>query len=57
MDPMPGAEGGSRFIRRDAQRRFTSEQVDVGRSLAAALVVLFTAFDALGLPRSPRSEH
>ncbi len=29
------AAGGSRFIRRDAQGRFTSDQVDIGRSLAA----------------------
>ena len=27
--------GGSRYIRRDAQGRFTSNQVDVGRSLSA----------------------
>jgi hypothetical protein len=27
--------GGSRYIRRDALGRFTSDQVDVGRSLAA----------------------
>jgi hypothetical protein len=27
--------GGSRYIRRDANGRFTSDQVDVGRSLAA----------------------
>jgi hypothetical protein len=35
IDPTPGREGGSRFIRRDAQGHFTSDQVDVGRSLAA----------------------
>jgi hypothetical protein len=27
--------GGSRYVRRDANGRFTSDQVDVGRSLAA----------------------
>jgi hypothetical protein len=27
--------GGSRYIRRDANGRFTADQVDVGRSLAA----------------------
>jgi hypothetical protein len=26
--------GGSRFVRRDAQGHFTSDQVDVGRSLS-----------------------
>ena len=35
IDTTPGAPGGSRFIRRDRQGRFTSDQVDVGRSLAA----------------------
>lgn len=30
-----GSPGGSRFIRRDSRGRFTSDQVDVGRSLAA----------------------
>jgi hypothetical protein len=34
-DTTPDRAGGSRFIRRDAQGRFTSDQVDVGRSLAA----------------------
>ena len=28
-------EGDKRYIRRDANGRFTSDQVDVGRSLAA----------------------
>ena len=28
-------EGDQRFIRRDAEGRFTDDQVDVGRSLAA----------------------
>ncbi|MFL5384198.1 MAG: hypothetical protein ACJ8GN_16885 [Longimicrobiaceae bacterium] len=28
-------KGDKRFVRRDAQGRFTSDQVDVGRSLAA----------------------
>jgi hypothetical protein len=31
----PGEPGGSRYIRRDAQGRFTANQVDVGRSLTA----------------------
>jgi hypothetical protein len=35
IDTQPGKPGGARFIRRDAQGRFTSDQVDVGRSLAA----------------------
>jgi len=35
IDTTPGQSGGSRYIRRDAQGRFTSDQVDVGRSLAA----------------------
>jgi hypothetical protein len=35
IDTTPDKPGGSRFIRRDAQGRFTSDQVDVGRSLAA----------------------
>jgi hypothetical protein len=35
IDTMPGKPGGSRYIRRDEQGRFTSEQVDVGRSQAA----------------------
>jgi hypothetical protein len=28
-------EGDKRYVRRDAQGRFTSDQVEVGRSLAA----------------------
>jgi hypothetical protein len=28
-------KGDKRFVRRDAQGRFTNDQVDVGRSLAA----------------------
>lgn len=35
IDTTPGEPGGSRFIRRDENGRFTSDQVDVGRSLAA----------------------
>jgi hypothetical protein len=35
IDTTPDSPGGSRFIRRDANGRFTSDQVDVGRSLAA----------------------
>jgi len=35
VDPTPGRPGDSRYIRRDEQGRFTSDQVDVGRSLAA----------------------
>jgi hypothetical protein len=35
IDTTPGKEGGSRFIRRDAKGHFTSDQVDVGRSLKA----------------------
>ena len=35
IDTTPGQPGGSRYIRRDAHGRFTSDQVDVGRSLAA----------------------
>jgi hypothetical protein len=35
LDTTPTKPGGSRYIRRDAQGRFTSDQVDVGRSQAA----------------------
>jgi hypothetical protein len=35
IDTTPDQPGGSRFIRRDAQGRFTSDQVEAGRSLAA----------------------
>jgi hypothetical protein len=35
IDTTPGQPGGSRYIRRDARGRFTSDQVDVGRSQAA----------------------
>ena len=35
IDTTPNSDGGSRFIRRDANGRFTSDQVSVGRSLAA----------------------
>lgn len=35
IDPTPGRAGGSRFIRRDARGRFTSNQVDAGRAVAA----------------------
>jgi hypothetical protein len=31
IDTTPERAGGSRFVRRDAQGRFTSDQVDVGR--------------------------
>src|SRR5437764_1065754 len=33
--PAPGKEGGARFVRRDEHGHFTTDQVDVGRSLAA----------------------
>lgn len=35
IDTTPGEPGGKRFIRRDDKGHFTSDQVDVGRSLAA----------------------
>lgn len=35
IDTTPGQPGGSRYIRRDARGRFTSDQVSVGKSLAA----------------------
>ncbi|HVL51168.1 MAG TPA: hypothetical protein VM754_06685 [Actinomycetota bacterium] len=35
IDTTPGKPGGSRFVRRDDEGRFTEDQVDVGRSLAA----------------------
>ena len=35
IDTTPGQPGGSRYIRRDEQGRFTTDQVDVGRSQAA----------------------
>jgi len=35
IDTTPGQPGGSRYIRRDAQGRFTTDQVDVGKSLAS----------------------
>jgi hypothetical protein len=35
IDTTPDRPGGSRFIRRDASGRFTSDQVDAGRSVAA----------------------
>jgi hypothetical protein len=35
IDTTPDSPGGSRYVRRDAQGRFTSDQSDVGRSLAA----------------------
>ena len=35
IDTTPGEPGGSRYIRRDSEGKFTSDQVDVGRSLAA----------------------
>lgn len=35
IDAEPDSPGGARYIRRDARGRFTTDQVDVGRSLAA----------------------
>jgi hypothetical protein len=35
IDPTPGKEGGSRFVRRDEHGHFTTDQVDAGRSVAA----------------------
>jgi hypothetical protein len=35
IDTMPASSGGSRYVRRDAQGRFTADQVDVGRSQTA----------------------
>lgn len=35
IDTTPASSGGSRYIRRDKLGRFTSDQVAVGRSLAA----------------------
>lgn len=35
IDTTPGKPGGKRFIRRDDKGHFTSDQVDVGKSLAA----------------------
>lgn len=35
IDTTPGVSGGSRFIRRDSRGRFTSDQVDAGRAVAA----------------------
>ena len=35
VDTTPGTEGGARFVRRDEHGHFTSDQTDVGRSLAA----------------------
>ena len=34
VDTTPGKAGGSRFMRRDEKGRFTSYQVDTGRSVA-----------------------
>jgi hypothetical protein len=34
IDTQPGEAGGSRYIRRDSAGRFTSDQVDVGKSLS-----------------------
>jgi hypothetical protein len=34
IDPTPGREGGSRFIRRDERGRFTTDQSMAGRSVA-----------------------
>jgi len=35
VDTTPNAEGGSRYVRRDAQGQFTKDQVSAGRSVAA----------------------
>lgn len=35
IDTKPGTPGAKRFVRRDSKGRFTSDQVDVGRSLTA----------------------
>lgn len=35
IDTTPGQEGGSRYVRRDERGQFTSDQVSVGKSLAA----------------------
>jgi hypothetical protein len=35
IDTTPSKAGGSRYVRRNAQGQFTSDQVDVGRSQAA----------------------
>jgi hypothetical protein len=34
IDTTPGRPGGSRYVRRDARGRFTSDQTSVGRSVA-----------------------
>jgi hypothetical protein len=35
IDTTPGKAGGSRYVRRDSEGRLTSDQVKVGKSLAA----------------------
>ena len=35
IDTTPNTPGGSRYVRRDEHGRFTSDQVSVGKSLAA----------------------
>jgi hypothetical protein len=35
IDTAPDAAGGARYVRRDNGGEFTTDQVDVGRSLAA----------------------
>ena len=35
IDTTPGQPGGSRYIRRDAEGKFTSDQVDVGKAQSA----------------------
>jgi len=35
VDTTPGKAGGSRYARRDAEGQFTTDQVKVGKSLAA----------------------
>lgn len=35
IDTTPGKAGGSRYVRRDSEGQFTTDQVKVGKSLAA----------------------
>jgi hypothetical protein len=35
IDTTPGKAGGSRYVRRDSEGQFTTDQVSVGKSLAA----------------------
>jgi hypothetical protein len=34
IDTTPGRPGGSRFVRRDTQGKFTTDQTSAGRSIA-----------------------